>query len=89
MLETGPLNKTIKSCALEEKSKYTKKKSVGPLRNGYRLFNMKNVLEFLCVFPCPSYGGSEYTHIEKIAGLKGLLYFTCAKPDCSSVYQMD
>ena len=57
---TGPLKKTTKSCASEEKVKYTKKKSVGPELEGYRLFDVKNLLNFVSVFPCPSCGDSGY-----------------------------
>ena len=46
---TGPLKKTTKSCASEEKVKYTKKKSVGPELDGYRLFDVKNLLNFVSV----------------------------------------
>ena len=79
MLETytDPLKKTTKSCASEEKVKYTKKKSVGPELDGYRLFDVKHLLNFVSVFPCPSCGGSGYTVTEEIAGLNSSMSFKC------------
>ena len=52
---------------------------------------MKNVLNFVSVFPCPSCGGSGYTVTQEIAGLNSLMSFKCdkrLKRDCGIVYQL-
>ena len=87
-IHADPLMKTAKSCASEEKVKYTKKKGVRPELDGYRLFDVNNLLNFVSVFPSPSCGGSGYTVTEEIAGLHISMSFKCVKPNYGSVDQL-
>ena len=68
---------------------YTKKKSLGPELDGYRLIDMQNLLNFVSVFPCPNCGGNGYTVTEDIAGLRSSLSFKCLKPDCGNTYKLN
>ena len=75
---------TEKTCASEEKVQYTKKKSLGPELDGYRLTDVQNLLNFVSVLPCPNCGGNGYTINEDIDGLRSSLSFKCLKPDCGN-----
>ena len=68
---------------------YTKKKSLGPELDGYRLIDMQNLLNFVSVFHCPNCGGNGYTVTEDIVGLRSYLSFKCLKSDCGNTYKLN
>ncbi|KAI0209178.1 hypothetical protein LSAT2_006148 [Lamellibrachia satsuma] len=78
---TRPLKETAKPCASEEKLQYTKKRSVVAELDGYRLIDVRNLVNFVSASPCPNCGGHGYTVTEDIAGLRSSLSFECMNHD--------
>ena len=85
---TRPLKETAKPCASEEKLQYTKKRSVVAELDGYRLIDVRNLVNFVSAFPCPNCGGHGYTVTEDIAGLRSSLSFECMNHDCGHTYKL-
>lgn len=86
---TRPLKETAKPCASEEKLQYTKKRSVVAELDGYRLIDVRNLVNFVSAFPCPNCGGHGYTVTEDIAGLRSFLSFECMNHDCGHTYKLN
>ena len=86
---TRPLKETAKPCASEEKLQYTKKRSVVTELDGYRLIDVRNLVNFVSAFTCPNCGGHGYTVTEDIAGLRSSLSFECMNHDCGHTYKLN
>ncbi|KAI0243324.1 hypothetical protein LSAT2_015918 [Lamellibrachia satsuma] len=86
---TRPLKETAKPCASEEKLQYTKKRSVVAELDGYRLIDVRNLVNFVSAFPCPNCGDHGYTVTEDIAGLRSSLSFECMNHDCGHTYKLN